>query len=86
MNRALLLLLLIAGSPGASGDDLEQADLARLLDPAGRAGEVARLAGCDGKKRLLRSFRLHRTPRAAGGEWLVLAASYDFHFESDQAP
>jgi hypothetical protein len=86
MKRALLLVLLIARSSAASGDDLEQADLARLLDPAARAGEVARLAGCDGKKRLLRSFRLHRTPRAAGGEWLVLAASYDFHFESDQAP
>ena len=83
MKRILLLPLLITAASGEDGDDLKQADLAKLLDPAACPGEAARLADCDGKERLLTSFRLHRAPQKdAGGELLVLAAAYDYHFES----
>ncbi len=83
MKRMLLLPLLITAVTGKDGDDLKQADLAKLLDPALCPAEVARLADCDGKERLLNSFRLHRAPqRDPRGELMVLAAAYDYHFES----
>ena len=83
MKRILLLPLLITAASGEDGDDLKQADLAKLLDPAACPGEAARLADCDGKERLLTSFRLHRAPQKdTGGELMVLAAAYDYHFGS----
>lgn len=81
MKRILLLPLLITAASGKDGDDLKQADLAKLLDPSQCPAEVARLAECDGKERLLSSFRLHRAPqRDPRGELMVLAAAYDYHF------
>ena len=65
----------------AAEDKLLQADLAKLADPATRDAEVARLAGCDGKKQTLLNYRFHPCPqRGNAAPILLLSARYKLDF------
>ncbi|MEP4076949.1 hypothetical protein [Haloferula sp.] len=78
--KPLLLLLPLSLSAWAK-DELKQADLSKLSDPSQREAEVARIAECDGKERILTQFQFHPLPQTNGEPLHLLAVAYEFNFD-----
>ena len=70
----------------ASADTLQQADLAKLRDPARRDAEVARLSECDKDKKILTSYQFLTANQPGGQPPLhVLCAASDYQLSRDEA-
>ncbi|WP_035616279.1 hypothetical protein [Haloferula sp. BvORR071] len=79
----LLPLPALCALQALAGDDLQQTDLTKLADPAQRQAQIARLVGCDGKRTILSSYRLHPSATTGSHEVLqVLTGSYSFNFKT----
>jgi hypothetical protein len=80
------IFALILSATAAPADTLQQADLAKLRDPARRDAEVARLAGCDENKKTLAGYHFLTAYQKAGQPPLhLLCAATDYHFEIDRS-
>lgn len=80
------IVALILAATAASADTLQQADLAKLRDPARRDAEVARLADCDKDKKILTSYQFLTANQPGGQPPLhVLCAASDYQFSRDEA-
>ncbi len=80
--KSLFTFLLATGA--AHADTLQNADLAKLRDPALRDAEVSRLAGCNKDKKVLTDYHLLTANQKDGSPPLqVLCASHDYRFPRD---
>lgn len=87
LSQVKTIFALLLAATAANADTLQQADLAKLQDPARRDAEVARLAGCDKGKKTLTRYHLLTANQADGKAPLhVLCAAGESNFFRDWTP